>query len=166
MARMIRQNAVPDEFALPGLREMEEKDIKDVLALYEKYMQRFQLTPVMDEAEMRHHMLSGRGIGEHKGGRREAQVVWAYVVEVNLLHCYQYAVWFTLILQNPETKAITDFFSFYSLPSTITKSTTGEVVDAAYLFYYATDESGGDPAVKVRVQALITDALVLANKVG
>ncbi|CCO26015.1 glycylpeptide N-tetradecanoyltransferase [Rhizoctonia solani AG-1 IB] len=146
MARMIRQNAVPDEFALPGLREMEEKDIKDVLALYEKYMQRFQLTPVMDEAEMRHHMLSGRGIGEHKGGRREAQVVWAYVVE------------------NPETKAITDFFSFYSLPSTITKSTTGEVVDAAYLFYYATDESGGDPAVKVRVQALITDALVLANK--
>ncbi|ELU43842.1 N-myristoyl transferase [Rhizoctonia solani AG-1 IA] len=146
MARMIRQNAVPDSFTLAGLREMEEKDIKDVLELYEKYMQRFQLTPVMDEAEMRHHMLSGRGTGERKDGRREGQVVWAYVVE------------------DPETKAITDFFSFYSLPSTITKSTTGEVVDAAYLFYYATAESGGEPAVKARVQALITDALVLANK--
>ncbi|KAF8710687.1 Glycylpeptide N-tetradecanoyltransferase, partial [Rhizoctonia solani] len=146
MARMIRQNAVPDSFTLAGLREMEEKDIKDVLELYEKYMQRFQLTPVMDEAEMRHHMLSGRGTGERKDGRREGQVVWAYVVE------------------DPETKAIIDFFSFYSLPSTITKSTTGEVVDAAYLFYYATAESGGEPAVKARVQALITDALVLANK--
>ncbi|KEP52126.1 glycylpeptide N-tetradecanoyltransferase [Rhizoctonia solani 123E] len=146
MARMLRQNAVPDNFDLAGLREMEESDIKNVLALYEKYMQRFQLTPVMNEAEMKHHMLSGRGVGEYKDGRREGQVVWAYVVE------------------NPETKAITDFFSFYSLPSTITNSATGEVVDAAYLFYYATDESGGEPAVKARVQVLITDALVLANK--
>ncbi|KAH7340202.1 N-myristoyl transferase [Rhizoctonia solani] len=146
MARMLRQNAIPDDFALKGLREMEEGDIKNVLALYEKYMQRFQLTPVMSEAEMKHHMLSGRGTGEQKDGRREAQVVWAYVVE------------------NPETKTITDFFSFYSLPSTITKSTTGEVVDAAYLFYYATDESGTESAVKARLQTLITDALVLANK--
>ncbi|CAE7059276.1 unnamed protein product [Rhizoctonia solani] len=146
MARMLRQNAVPEDFTLSGLREMEERDIESVLALYEKYMQRFQLTPIMNEAEMKHHMLSGRGVGEPKDGRREGQVVWAYVVE------------------NPDTKAITDFFSFYSLPSTITNSTTGEVVDAAYLFYYATDESGGESAVKTRLQVLIMDALVLANK--
>jgi glycylpeptide N-tetradecanoyltransferase len=66
--------------------------------------------------------------------------------------------------QNPETKAITDFFSFYSLPSSITQSTQYEIVDAAYLFYYATDQAGGEATIKARVQALITDALVLANK--
>lgn len=33
------------------------------------------------------------------------------------------------------------------------------------MFYYGTDESGGESAVKARVQALVTDALVIANKV-
>ncbi|KAF8610698.1 N-myristoyl transferase [Ceratobasidium sp. AG-I] len=146
MARMLRLNAVPENFGIEGLREMEDRDIKSVVELYERYMKRFSMTPVMSEDEMRHHMLSGKGTGELKNGRREAQVVWAYVVE------------------NPETKAITDYFSFYSLPSTITQSSKHDIVDAAYLFYYGTDESRGESAVKARVQALITDALVVANK--
>ncbi|KAG9102973.1 glycylpeptide N-tetradecanoyltransferase [Ceratobasidium sp. 370] len=146
LARMLRLNSVPSETKTAGLREMEDGDIKEVLALYETYMRRFTLAPIMSEEEMRHHMLSGRGIGEPIDGRRQAQVVWAYVV------------------QNPETNAITDFFSFYSLPSTITKSTKHEVVDAAYLFYYATDQAGGEAAIKARIQALVVDALVIANK--
>ncbi|KAG8685399.1 glycylpeptide N-tetradecanoyltransferase [Ceratobasidium sp. 395] len=100
----------------------------------------------MSEEEMRHHMLSGRGTGEPQNGRRQAQVVWAYVV------------------QDPETNAITDFFSFYSLPSTVTKSANHDIVDAAYLFYYGTNQLGGEAAVKKRIQTLITDALVIANK--
>lgn len=82
MARMLRLNSIPDKFGIAGLREMEEKDIKEVSALYEEYMKRFHLAPIMSEEEMRHQMLSGRGTGESKGGRREGQVVWAYVVEV------------------------------------------------------------------------------------
>ncbi|KAG8738733.1 glycylpeptide N-tetradecanoyltransferase [Ceratobasidium sp. 414] len=81
LARMLRLNSVASETKIVGLREMEDGDIKDVLALYEMYMRRFTLTPIMDEEEMRHHMLSGRGAGEPIDGRRQAQVVWAYVVQ-------------------------------------------------------------------------------------
>ncbi|QRV86720.1 glycylpeptide N-tetradecanoyltransferase [Ceratobasidium sp. AG-Ba] len=146
LARMLRLNSVPSETKIPGLREMEDSDIKEVLALYDTYMKRFTMTPIVSEEEMRHQMLSGRGHGESVQGRRQAQVVWPYVV------------------QDPETKAITDFFSFYSLPSTITKSVNQDVVDAAYLFYYGTNQTGGESAVKARIQALVTDALVIASK--
>lgn len=82
MARMLRLNAVPENFGIEGLREMQDGDIKAVVELYENYMKRFNMAPVMSEEEMRHHMLSGKGTGEPKNGRRKAQVVWAYVVEV------------------------------------------------------------------------------------
>lgn len=82
MARMLRLNSVPEKTGIQGLREMQDGDIKGVLEIYERYMKRFNLTPVVSEDEMRHHMLSGKGTGKPKNGRRQAQVVWAYVVEV------------------------------------------------------------------------------------
>ncbi|KAG9123077.1 glycylpeptide N-tetradecanoyltransferase [Ceratobasidium sp. 392] len=46
----------------------------------------------------------------------------------------------------------------------LVESVNHDIVDAAYLFYYGTDQIGGEAAVKTRIQALITDALVIANK--
>lgn len=71
-------------------------------------------------------------------------------------------------MKNPQTHKITDFFTFYSLPSTIIKSTQYDLLEAAYLFYYATDvglQEGaeGDGRLKKRLQELITDALIIAN---
>lgn len=40
--------------------------------------------------------------------------------------------------QNPDNHSITDFVSFYHLPSTAMKLTPHQIIDAAYLFYYAT----------------------------
>ena len=42
-----------------------------------------------------------------------------------------------LFFQNPETKKITDMFSFYSLPSSVIGNPKHSILNAAYLFYYA-----------------------------
>jgi len=105
--------------------------------------------------EVKHHFLSGRGAGSTTKDSwkdpREGQVVWAYVVE------------------NPKTHKITDFVSFYSLPSTVISHPKYNVVNAAYLYYYATDvalEEGADESgrLRKRLEDLIGDALIIADQ--
>lgn len=50
----------------------------------------------------------------------------------------------TFLSQDPTTHAITDMFSFYSLPSSILNNPKHSVLNAAYLFYYATDTAFDD----------------------
>ncbi|KAI6045692.1 N-myristoyl transferase [Pisolithus marmoratus] len=142
LARMIR-----------GLREMEEKDIPQVADLFARYMQRFSMAPIMTVDEIRHLFLSGRGDIEQPSEkyRRPKQVLWAYLVE------------------DPKEHRITDFFSFYSLPSTIINHPRHNLLEAAYLFYYASDvafEPGVDESdkLKTRLVHLIGDALIIANQ--
>lgn len=71
-------------------------------------------------------------------------------------------------MQDAQTKKITDYFSFYALESTVIGHPKHENVRAAYLFYYAS-ETGlttpfDKPALKVRLNALINDALILAKR--
>ncbi|KDQ61034.1 hypothetical protein JAAARDRAFT_124146 [Jaapia argillacea MUCL 33604] len=162
LARMIRLNKVASipHLAQHGLREMEDKDIPEVAELFGKYMERFDMVPLMSVDEVRHQFLSGIGEGERvKGswkGRREKQVVWSYVVE------------------DPQTHKITDFFSFYSLPSTIIHDPKHNLLEAAYLFYYATDVGlrtagnldEGEVNLKLRLGELIGDALIIAAEAG
>ena len=86
IARMVRQAKVPSTptLARSGLREMEERDVSAVGELYRRYMERFDMIPLLEEADIRHQFLSGRGTGELEAstGRRQGQVVWTYVVEV------------------------------------------------------------------------------------
>ena len=85
IARMIRQFKVASTPALSraGLREMEERDVSAVAELYRRYMERFDMIPLLEDDEVRHQFLSGRGKGEREAsGRRQGQVVWTYVVEV------------------------------------------------------------------------------------
>lgn len=70
-------------FAASGLREMEERDVAQVTDLYKRYMDRFDMAPLMTAEEVRHNFLSGKGTGEtNTYGRREGQVLWVYVIEV------------------------------------------------------------------------------------
>ncbi|KAK7467241.1 glycylpeptide N-tetradecanoyltransferase [Stygiomarasmius scandens] len=154
LARMIRLNQLSEKTSLPGLREMEEKDAEQVAALYSKFMERYDMIPLMTVEEVKHQFTSGKGtgkIGDAGPGRREGQVTWAYVVE------------------DPETHKITDFFSFYSLPSTIINHPTHSVLEAAYLYYYASDvafepNADEDGSLKKRLQVLVGDALIVANR--
>lgn len=152
LARMIRLQKVPSSTHL-ALREMTESDIEQVADLYDRYMKRFDMVPLMTVEEIRHQFLSGLGRGDMVKGRREGQVVWSYVVEA------------------PSTRRITDFFTFYSLPSTIIDNPKHNLLEAAYLFYYASETafaSGSEEDVerdlKKRLTDLIGDALVIANE--
>ena len=88
---MTRLQKLPPTPALAssGLREMRESDLSQVLALYNRYKERFTMVPLMTLQELRHQFLSGLGRGDpvskEWGGRREGQVVWAYVVEVIII---------------------------------------------------------------------------------
>lgn len=96
---MIRLYKLPSNTHLgSSLREMEEKDVTNVAALYTRYMQRFSMAPSMTVEEIRHQFLSGKGTGEKRkeDARREGQVVWTYVVEVN-----NYTLWWQ---QFPESR--------------------------------------------------------------
>ena len=64
---------------------------------------------------------------------------------------------------------MTDFFSFYSLPSTVINSPKHDLVEACYLFYYASDAAfapGEDTEakLKLRLGRLIGDALIVAAR--
>lgn len=153
LARMIRVYKTDTTPHLPGLREMEEKDIPQVADLFARYMQRFSMAPIMTVDEIRHLFLSGRGDIEQPSERyrRPKQVLWAYVVE------------------DPKEHRITDFFSFYSLPSTIINHPRHNLLEAAYLFYYASDvafepEVDESNKLKTRLIRLIGDALIIANQ--
>ncbi|KAF7294860.1 Glycylpeptide N-tetradecanoyltransferase [Mycena indigotica] len=152
-ARMIRMNKVPDKPTLK-VRPIEERDIVAVADLFARYMRRFDMVPVMSIEDVKHQFLSGEGtgkIGDGGPGKRVGQVTWTYVVE------------------DPETNKVTDFFSFYCLPSTIINNVKYGTLEAGYLYYYATevafqpdaDENG---QLKARLQTLIGDALVIANQ--
>ncbi|KAH9177748.1 N-myristoyl transferase [Lactarius sanguifluus] len=100
--------------------KMEERDVSAVAELYRRYMERFDMVPLFEEEDIRHQFLSGRGTGEKEAstGRRTGQ--------------------------NPETHAITDFFSFYTLPSTINADGLG--------------------LLKRRLTELVGDAIILADQ--
>jgi glycylpeptide N-tetradecanoyltransferase len=63
---------------------------------------------------------------------------------------------------------ITDFFSFYALEtSVISSSSKHKKICAAYLSYYATEVAPKESKkeLKIRLNALINDALIIANRV-
>lgn len=151
VARLVRLFKLPSSTRIPGLREMDAKDIPEVRVLWGQYMKRFGLVPVATQDELAHMFLSGLGRGEVKNGRREGQVVWSYVVE------------------DPETHKITDYFSFYNLPSTILNSPRHALLDAAYLFYYGSNVAlspgaDEDGRLKKRLNDLMQDALTVADQ--
>lgn len=74
---------VPSETLIKGMREMEEKDVDQVGKLMRRYMSRFDLAARFTNEEVKHLLLSGKGKGESKGGKRNKQVTWAFVVEVS-----------------------------------------------------------------------------------
>ncbi|CAG8567601.1 12986_t:CDS:2 [Cetraspora pellucida] len=133
MSRLIKKFKLPSETMTPGIRPMQEKDVTSVRILLNEYMSKFNFVAVFEtDEDVKHWILT------------KESVVWSYVVE------------------NPLTKKVTDFFSFYCLPSSVIGNPTHKTINAVYLFYYAVQESD-EKAIKGRLQALIKDALILAK---
>lgn len=142
-ARQVSKNYLPSSTSTPGLRPMEPRDIDAIHDLLERYLCRYDMNPAFTKEEVAHWLV-------HKASLGKEQVVWAYVVE------------------DAETHNITDFFSFYSLPSTVIQHPKHQEVRTAYLYYYATETAFTKDmkAHKDRLLMLMNDALILAKKVG
>ncbi|EMD38921.1 hypothetical protein CERSUDRAFT_47559 [Gelatoporia subvermispora B] len=158
VARLARLYKVPERPLLldSGLREMEERDVPQVSELFARYMRRFGMVPLFTLDEIRHQFLSGMGEGSRGADSwkqaREGQVVNTWI-------------------RDPETHKVTDFVSFCSLPSTILNSDKHDVLNAAYLHYYATDvafegRADEEGLLKKRLEQLVGDAVIIASACG
>ncbi|GMG19305.1 unnamed protein product [Ambrosiozyma monospora] len=134
-----------------GLRPMKVEDVDEVFELFEKYHERFDIVQKFTKPEFIHWML---GDAQQQKLAIKDKIIVSYVVE------------------NPETHKITDFLSFYILPFTVLEDTKYDSLNAAYLFYYATDADFGKgdrfskeatAALTKRLESLVSDGLVLAK---
>jgi glycylpeptide N-tetradecanoyltransferase len=117
---------LPEKPLTPGFRPMVKKDIPQVYPLLNQYLSKYKLAPEFTKNEFTHWF------------SRKDKVIYSYVVE------------------DPQTKAITDFGSFYLLPSTIINHPEHKLLNAAYLYFYV--------VTKTPLQSLIQDLLICAKQ--
>ncbi|DAZ97587.1 TPA: hypothetical protein N0F65_005559, partial [Lagenidium giganteum] len=123
---MIEPFNLPNATATPGIREMKEQDVAAVTELLVTYLAKFDLAIEMTQEYVAHYLLP------------RDEVVKSWVVE------------------DPASHRITDFFSFYNLPSSVLSHKKHQRLEAAYLYYSV--------ATSVSLTQLIQDALVLAKQ--
>lgn len=126
MSRTMKNHKLPNSTSTPGLRKMGLGDVPSVTVLLRNYLKKFVIAPIFDDEEVAHWLLP-----------RE-DVVESYVVE------------------SLETREITDFFSFYTIRSSILHKSEYSTLKAAYSFYSV--------STKTPLVQLMQDALVVAKE--
>ncbi|KAF3439630.1 hypothetical protein FNV43_RR17908 [Rhamnella rubrinervis] len=126
MSRTIKLYKLPDSPATPGFRKMELRDVPAVTRLLRNYLSQFVVAPDFDENDVEHLLLPNEN------------VVDSYLVE------------------SPEIHEITDFCSFYTLPSSILGNQTYSTLKAAYSYY--------NVSTKTPLLQLMNDALIVAKQ--
>jgi len=107
---------------IPGFRVLRKKEIKKIYPMLQEYLKTFRVSVNMSMEEAVHFL------------NPRKDVVYSYVVE------------------DPESKEVTDFISFYSLPSNVLDSDKHKRINAAYCYYYF--------STKTPLNDLFKDALV------
>ncbi|XP_010242274.1 PREDICTED: glycylpeptide N-tetradecanoyltransferase 1-like [Nelumbo nucifera] len=126
ISRTIKLYKLPDSTVTPGFRKMELRDVPAVTRLLRNYLKHFVVAPDFDENDVEHWLLPNEN------------VVDSYVVE------------------SPETHEITDFCSFYTLPSSILGNQNYSTLKAAYSYY--------NVATQTPLLQLMNDALIVAKQ--
>ncbi|KAJ8560116.1 hypothetical protein K7X08_004174 [Anisodus acutangulus] len=126
MSRTIKLYKLPDQTITPGFRKMEPRDVPAVTRLLRSYLKQFVVAPDFDENDVEHWLLP------------KEDVVDSYLVE------------------SPETHEITDFCSFYTLPSSILGNQNYSTLKAAYSYYNVSTKT---PWIQ-----LMNDALIVAKR--
>ncbi|KAL7749117.1 glycylpeptide N-tetradecanoyltransferase [Sorochytrium milnesiophthora] len=122
--------------SLPGIRPMTKADVPGVHVGLNAYLKRFKLAPEFSPEEIE-YMCLPRG-----------DFLYGYVVE------------------NPQSKEITHFISFYRIPSQTMGSEEYKDLQAAftYFYFFPTPENGTALQRSSSAAALFKDALVLAKQ--
>ncbi|OQV15398.1 Glycylpeptide N-tetradecanoyltransferase 2 [Hypsibius exemplaris] len=128
LQRMKKLYKVDEEGKLPGFRPAEAKDVPAIHDLLTTYLKQFEMAPEFELEEVAHYFMP------------QDKIIYAYVVE------------------DPATGKLTDFTSFYSLPSTVVDNPKYDSIYAAYSFY--------NVATKTSWRDLIMASIVMAKKEG
>ncbi|KAE8666876.1 Glycylpeptide N-tetradecanoyltransferase 1 [Hibiscus syriacus] len=126
MSRTIKLYKLPDQPVTPGFRKMELRDVPAVTRLLRQYLSQFVVSPDFDENDVEHWLLPTE------------DVIDSYVVE------------------SPKTHDLTDFYSFYTLSSSILGNQNYSILKAAYSYY--------NVSTKTPLLQLMNDALIVAKK--
>ena len=126
MTRTIKLYALPEQPLTRGMRPLREADCEVCSRMLNEFLKQFVISPQLSLAEFKHWLMP------------QAGVVSTFVVE------------------DPETKQITDMVSFYALPSSILGNDKHTTLSAAYSYYYF--------HTKTPLLQLMNDALVLAKR--
>ncbi|OVA08408.1 Myristoyl-CoA:protein N-myristoyltransferase [Macleaya cordata] len=126
MSRTIKLYKLPESTVTPGFRKMERRDVPAVTRLLRDYLRQFIVAPDFDEDDVEHWLLP------------TANVVDSFLVE------------------SPETHEITDFCSFYTLPSSILGNQNYSILKAAYSYY--------NVSTKTPLLQLMNDVLIVAKQ--
>lgn len=140
---------------------MERRDIRQVTELLQKYLKRFQLAPSMTEEEVSHWFLP------------QDNIIDTYVVEVAGVDLNTqgwrdplmkgFIVCVVLLSAQGAGGLLTDFASFYTLPSTVMHHPLHRNLKAAYSFYNVHTQT---PLLDLMNDALILAKLVISSCQG
>jgi hypothetical protein len=178
MSRTIKLYKLPTEAATPGFRQMVEADVDAVTALLESKLTAYRLAPVMDADEVRdrQRVALSTGYNRVEGFRRASRndlvsdlpPATPTVTIRNFLIVYwaQVRHWLlprpgvidSFVVEEPETKRVTDFVSYYALPSTIIGNDQYQLLKAAYCYYHV--------AATIPLKQLMNDALIMVRGGG
>ena len=128
MSRTIKLYKLPDSPVTPGFRKMELHDVPAVTRLLRDYLKKFIVAPDFDENDVEHWLLP------------KENVVDSFLVE------------------SPETRDVTDFCSFYTLPSMILGRQNYSTLKAAYSYY--------NVFTRTPLLQLMNGALIMVKKNG
>lgn len=126
MNRTVKLYKLPEATITPGFRKMELRDVPAVTRLLRQYLSQFDVAPEFTDDDVEHWLLPTEN------------VVDSYLVE------------------SPETHEITDFCSFYTLPSSILGNRNYSTLKAAYSYY--------NVSTKTPLLQLMNDALIVAKQ--
>lgn len=119
---------LPEVTETPGFRAIEEKDVPRACKMLNEYLAQFKIRPTFTEVEFKHYFVTRR------------DVVYGWVVE------------------DPVTHEITDFVSYYLIPSKVLCSEKYKEMVAAFMYYSF--------HTKTDYKQLVNDALIVAAKAG
>ncbi|PRP88849.1 glycylpeptide N-tetradecanoyltransferase 2 [Planoprotostelium fungivorum] len=122
---VIKLYRLPEKPHIPNIRPLEKRDIPQATKLLSDYLQRFDIHATFNEEEFAH---------------------W-FTPQENIVNTY--------VVENPQTKEITDLTSFYTLPSSVLGHPRYSTLKAAYSYYSV--------ANTVSITELMKDALIFAR---
>ncbi|GJZ62574.1 glycylpeptide N-tetradecanoyltransferase 1-like protein [Tanacetum coccineum] len=128
MSRTIKLYKLPDSPVTPGFRKMELHDVPAVTRLLRDYLKKFVVAPDFDENDVEHWLLPKENVMD------------------------------SFLVESLETRDVTDFCSFYTLPSMILGHQNYSTLKTAYSYY--------NVSTRTPLLQLMNDALIMAKKNG